>query len=292
MVMGNYIMHRSNLGQYSSPNPWSSFITDVIGRAGRPPEGLALRRAQADLWQDQLTNARSRAATKIRISSLLENDAIRTGFEKRAAELNQKLNTYPKMITALTEIGPSGELLFPESGLMKSYINFDELREKINELGHAMQGLEKSAPLLSTSAKQLADEARAQMTPEQISQLKSQAGGDDLYFAQLKNQLFLTKLAELHARELGPDIMADINRQIEDNERYLEEAKPTIVSQALESDALDTALNIAKDARLNIPDIGGMGKWAIMIGTGAAALGVGAVVWVIRAIARGARKEA
>lgn len=291
MGLGNMSVVRSNLGQYSSPNPWSSFTQDTISRAGQNLTGISLRQAQQRLWQSQITNARSRASTQIKISSLLANDIIRDGLMDRAADLQEELGAYDGIIREIATSGSNDGFFLSDRTLRMQYNDFDELRERISKLGFDMQSLEKSAPLLSSSAKQLADQARKAMSSAQIAELKNTAGSDEIYFAQLKNQLFLTNLAEQHAKELGPEIVKSLNEQLAETEKFLEEARPTIASQILESDALDNALNLAKNARDNIPKIGlGALKWAVIIGGGALLLGAGIAYASARALSRAVKK--
>ncbi len=133
-----------------------------------------------------------------------------------------------------------------ERDIKNKFLQFEDLLIRINDMAYRMQTLEVAVPRLMTNAQELADAAKASITPERLTEIREKAGSSDAYFATLYNQLYLEELAKQYERELGSDIMSAVRSQISVNNEFIEAAKPTVVTSVLESEVVDQAIKVGE----------------------------------------------
>lgn len=293
------------LAQYGTVNPWASFVADAEktyadGVTVHLTDEPLFRDAAQKRWRDLYSSALARISTRIRKIEGVSDPLVREPLKAEAEELRNQLYSYDVFINMITSKYVTGtqfmffnveEYNVTQSQLKSKFNAFEELLTEINSMAYRMETLEINVPLLQKSAQELAQAAMASITPERLAEIRQKAGSSETYYATLYNQLYLEALAQQYEKELGSDIMSAVRQQIKVNNDFIEAAKPTIATSALESEVVDKAITVGEQIKREgivaalIPDFVKKGAmWSTVIGVGMAAGGVMLISKIISGI--------
>lgn len=249
------------LSDYGSYGSWKVVIGEVGKTYGNYDKTSVQKwlQGQYDRWSSQL------ARTMVIVNKLPEI-AGRAGFQQRGQELRGDINLTKTEIAGITAQNERGVQIVADSALT----TFDE----VAVFGRNVATVNPGISVIEADAGSLAQEAENSVTGAELEQLRQNAGGDDLYFSQLYNNLFQKKLVEQYESILPKEAVADIKAQVKASDEYLQENKP---SAFLENETVGKVLdyyekegNPFSNPWKALPT--GL-KWAIGIGAGLFALG-------------------
>lgn len=248
------------LGQYSITGKpvYEAFIAKTANRKGSTSID-----AQIDQVMEDYDDAYARATRGLSRARTISDAFIRDLHVQRATDI---LSQYPPIERRL--LGFEG---MSRSSIESALKDFDALWVQTNTFNRSVETVEKKEGILQSSAEDLAQAARNEITSGEMEQIRAAAGGDDQYFANLYQQAFMSNLVEKYGEELDPYILTPIKQQITKTKTYIEAAGPESPS----INAILYAADMAKDAIARLPKpsmFGGIAgntlKWAAMLGGG------------------------
>ena len=197
-----------------------------------------LKSALKSRFQHEYTNISSLLAQFVARIQGISDPVLKQSMLDRANFLRSELEIYSTSHHQFTGM--------PDNLIRLEVSDFHVIRDQIKNWRNANESVFAALPGLQIDAERAAEAARAALTPEAIAEIEMKSGGmmnDELYMAQLKQQLFMQALAEEYEKELGPEVMEGVNNTIEENAEMLERARPT---QAIVGEAFTKAVDAAE----------------------------------------------
>jgi len=235
----------------------------------------------ADFWKTQYEYFMSLAHRKLSLANMAEDPLIKPALVQKAQDLIEELD-------ANRTIYPQLDYL-DENTRRRLYGEFWATGKAVEAFGRDLEVLVPASLLSAQQASQAAAAARAAMTPQELKQIKDRAGSDELYFAQLQNNLYQSKLASQYANLLGPEVTAAVKAQIDATQTWLEQNRPSAVLEGA-TGAMEAALDLVNRTKDSIPSpmtlVGNILKWGTIIGGTALLLTIAGTKKAIRSIRR------
>ena len=253
-----------NAAYYAYPEPWVGFRNVAIAQyPDLDPRNAISSRLQYDLswWKSKAANA------EILAGKITDVD-LRDKLLGEAIGLQGEISEY--------EAFPDQAVTMDTSTLINTFRSFNDVMARIHALNYTLELVTPGISAIDREAAERAREIAAKFTQSQMDEVREKGGfwSDESYIALLKQQVFMTELARQYSKELGklgPDSLGFINDRIAENERLIEDSKPSF-SSALIDEPMETLKKSASAARAALPSFPGSGLVHSLFGAAKAGL--------------------
>jgi hypothetical protein len=253
------------MNSYLSSYPWTGLSDITYDRL--VASAKANDQDPKDRWMDQWNYFSGLAKRKLVLTGMVPDPIIKPALQIKAQGLISDLDAYRAMIPVSENI--------PQAAAAREYAEFWQTGKNVEEFGRQLMGITQASLITAEQSKASVAQAKASMTTDEINFLKTKAGGDEQYFSQLYNNLYLSKLAEQYGSIIGSAAVSQVKSMIESNQKYLDQYDPH--KQAFLEHTVDAIENplegikkLVEKAKDNIPDpqetFKKVLKWVAMIG--------------------------
>lgn len=259
-----------SLGQYTSQNPWNEFLLDTDQRYGNTsPYNLQVRlKGEYDRWLSQINK-------DIILLNKIPEFAGRSEFQLEAIDLKEELESFKGAIANY------GLDVFNDSQRRNIFIDVNSIILDIQKLGYAIWDVSDGVSVIDEDAGQIARQAKEEMTPIELAEIRDIAGDDQVYFDALYQSLFAKKLAEQYSSILPDGVMDYLEDQTQRNDALIKDLEPTPSAFRDPDSAVNQILDFYEkegNPFLNPSWIPSWLKWTVGIGVSVYALSAAAKI--------------
>ena len=287
-----------NAAYFAYNNPWTGFQNQASGRADDLREG----------WQDQMEEDylywTARASNAIALGMQFPDPDVGSVFVSEGIALKERLEELKPQIDRVNQYTETGlifkdrQYALSDSDVKSLFESLNLVFAKIHTLNWNLQEISGGMSVISREAAEKARQSVGELSPQEKEEILAKAGmfADEQYIALLEQQYFMTKLVDAYSQnigDMGPDVMGFIKQRLEENEKMIEESKPT-VTDATSDAVVGVYIDLQEKVKSAIPklpvfDWGGTLKWVAMVG-GTIAIGAAVLMGAgFKALTKGAR---
>ena len=287
-----------NAAYFAYNNPWTGFQNQASGRADDLREG----------WQDQMEEDylywTARASNAIALGMQFPDPDVGSVFVSEGTALKERLEELKPQIDRVNQYTETGlifkdrQYALSDSDVKSLFESLNLVFAKIHTLNWNLQEISGGMSVISREAAEKARQSVGELSPQEKEEILAKAGmfADEQYIALLEQQYFMTKLVDAYSQnigDMGPDVMGFIKQRLEENEKMIEESKPT-VTDATSDAVVGVYIDLQEKVKSAIPklpvfDWGGTLKWVAMVG-GTIAIGAAVLMGAgFKALTKGAR---
>jgi len=288
-----------NAAYFGYNNPWTGFQNQASGRSDDLREGWLIQMQEdSNYWLARASNA-------IALGMQFPDQEIGSVFVAEGTALKERIEELQPLVSRINDFDLVGLLGFrekqyhvSEADIEKLFKELNLLFAKVQTLNWNLQEISGGMSVISREAAERARQSVGELSPQEKEEILAKAGmfADEQYIALIEQQYFMTKLVEAYSQnigDMGPDVMGFIKQRLEENEKMIEESKPT-VTDATSDAVVGVYIDLQEKVKSAIPklpvfDWGGTLKWVAMVG-GTIAIGAAVLMGAgFKALTKGAR---
>lgn len=205
-----------SLGQQPLPanyKTWANYDA-FLYNVGVQQGGTSLGQIRAYIL-DRIQFGISKYATQAARIAEIDDPALKQALTIQYQDGNKYTPTYQRILA-------DGGSTITDATVRGVFGGLNSWMTKLDKLINAIQVIPGTVGL-AMSASEIADEAYAQMTPQEKAVMDSPEGG--VYQAQLKQQIFSNKLIDIMKSFLDPVAVAPLEQQADSNAQALKQAE-------------------------------------------------------------------